>query len=107
MMNFTMKFKNSGIGAEVNILANDHFVAVPYDCLGLTADDDGVIAAGTIVEGVGILLSDVYPDENPNGAVVIHGFINRDKLPEAPADESAFPQLTFLPIEITSTDETA
>ncbi|MCD8091040.1 MAG: hypothetical protein LUD81_10575 [Clostridiales bacterium] len=94
-----MKFKTTGVGADVNILANDHYVAVSYDCSDLTPDDEGIIVAGTIVDGVGILLSDVYPEENPNGTVVIHGFINRDKLPEAPADESAFPQLTFLPIE--------
>lgn len=104
-----MKFKTTNIGQPNTILANDHFVAVNYDCSELTADD-GVIKAGTIIDGVGVLLNDVYPDENPNGAVVIHGFIERDKLPTAPTDESAFPQITFLPIEAKTesggTDET-
>lgn len=94
-----MKFKTTDIGQPSNILANDHYVAINYDCSELTADDDGVVKAGTIVDGVGVLLNDVYPDENPNGAVVIHGFIDRDKLPTAPTDESAFPQITFLPLE--------
>lgn len=94
-----MKFKTTNIGQPNTILANDHYVAVNYDCSELTADDEGVVKAGTIIDGVGILLNDVYVDENPNGAVVIHGFIERDKLPEAPSDESAFPQITFLPIE--------
>lgn len=101
-----MKFKTTNIGQPNTILANDHYVAVNYDCSELTADDEGVVKAGTIIDGVGILLNDVYVDENPNGAVVIHGFIERDKLPEAPSDESAFPQITFLPIE-NSTDSTS
>lgn len=94
-----MKFKTTNIGQPSNILANDHYVAINYDCSELTADDDGVIAAGTTIDGVGVLLNDVYVDENPNGAVVIHGFIDRNKLPSAPTDESAFPQITFLPLE--------
>lgn len=94
-----MKFKTTDIGQPNTILANDHFVAVNYDCSKLTVDDDGVVKAGTIVDGVGVLLNDVYPDENPNGAVVIHGFIDRDKLPTAPEDESVFPQITFLPLK--------
>lgn len=93
-----MKFKTTNIGQPSNILANDHYVAINYDCSKLTATD-GVIKAGTIIDGVGILLNDVCPDENPNGAVVIHGFIDRDKLPTAPTDESVFPQITFLPIK--------
>lgn len=107
-----MKSKTTNIGQPKNILANDHYVAVNYDCSKLTPDEEGVVKAGTIVDGVGVLLNDVYPNENPNGAVVVHGFIDRDKLPEAPSDESAFPQITFLPIEnstdtsTTSNDET-
>lgn len=94
-----MKFKRTDIRQPSNILANDHYVAINYDCSKLTATD-GVIKAGTIVDGVGVLLNDICLDENPNGAVIIHGFIDRDKLPTAPIDESAFPQITFLPIEV-------
>lgn len=93
-----MKFKTTDIGQAKNILANDHYVAINYDCSELEAED-GVVKAGTIVDGVGVLLNDVSVDENPNGAVVIHGFIDRDKLPKKPEDESAFPQITFLPIK--------
>lgn len=101
-----MKFKRTDIGQPSNILANDHYVAVNYDCSKLTADDEGVIKAGTIVDGVGVLLNDVCVNDNPNGAVVIHGFIDRDKLPTAPTDESVFPQITFLPIKETKVTET-
>lgn len=96
-----MKFKTEKVSQSVNILANDHYVAINYDCSSLTATD-GVVAAGTVIDGVGVLLDDVYVDENPNGTVVIHGFINRDKLPTAPTDETAFPQITFLPVKTTT-----
>lgn len=84
-----MKFTTKSITQGKNILANDHYVAIPYDCSDLTATN-GVIAAGTIVPAndataIGVLLYDVYPNENPNGAVVIHGFIESTKLPVAPS----------------------
>lgn len=91
-----MKFKTTNIGQPKNILANDHYVAINYDCSELTPDEKGVVKAGTIIDGVGVLLNDVYPDENPNGAVVVHGFISKAKLPVAPTDDKAFPQITFL-----------
>lgn len=89
-----MKFKNTVIASDKLILANDHYVAIPYNCSEVTADDDGVIKAGTLIpsndgEAVGVLLTDVVPKENPNGAVIIHGFIVSDKLPEAPSAEAA------------------
>lgn len=101
-----MKFKKTDIGQPNTILANDHFVAINYDCSKITADDNGIIKAGTIIDGVGVLLDDVNVNENPNGAVVIHGFIDRDKLPVAPKDESVFPQITFLPIKVTESTQT-
>ncbi len=84
-----MKFTEKNFAGGATILANDHYVAIPYDCSALTGAD-GVIAAGTIVPAndataIGVLLNDVYPEENPNGAVVIHGFIKSTKLPQAPA----------------------
>lgn len=91
-----MKFKTTDIGQPNTILANDHFVAVNYDCSKLTVDDDGVVKAGTIVDGVGVLLNDVYPDENPNGAVVVHGFVLKSKLASTPEDESKYPMIKFL-----------
>lgn len=87
-----MKFTTKDVTQGVTILANDHYVAIPYDCSKLTATD-GVIKAGTIIpsndnKAIGVLLNDIYPDENPNGAVVIHGFIEADKLPTAPTSDA-------------------
>lgn len=97
-----MKFKTEKIGTDINILANDHFVAVPYDCTELEAlATEGVIPAGTIVPAndvtaVGVLLHDVNLGENPNGVAVIHGFINLTKLPTAPATTVNMKQITFI-----------
>ena len=72
------------------ILANDHYVAVPYDCTGLASlAENGVIPAGTIVPAndataEGVLLEDVRVQQNPNGAMVMHGFLRQSRLPVAP-----------------------
>ena len=97
-----MKFTNKSIVSGVTILANDHYVAIPYDCTELTAlANDGVIPAGTIVPAndataIGVLLNDVKLEENPNGAVVVHGFIKKSKLPAEPAESVAIPQVQFM-----------
>ena len=97
-----MKFTNKTVASGVNILANDHFVAVPYDCTNLTAlATEGIIPAGTIIPAndataVGVLLTDVVLAENPNGTIVVHGFINKSKLPVAPAETVAIPQVQFM-----------
>lgn len=83
-----MKFTTKDVTQGVNILANDHYVAIPYDCSKITATN-GVIKAGTIIpsnddKAIGVLLNDVYPAENSNGTIVIHGFIEKAKLPVAP-----------------------
>ena len=98
-----MKFKRTSIAADKLILANDHYVAIPYDCSEVSAGENGVIPAGTIIpandsKAIGVLLTDVVPKENPNGAVVIHGFIETAKLPTAPEDDAktAMKQITFL-----------
>lgn len=98
-----MKYKKASFTPQKEILANDHFVAIPYDCSSLTADSDGVVKAGTMVPkndstAVGVLLYDVMPEDNPNGAVVIHGFVKKSKLPEQPSAEAvtALKQITFL-----------
>lgn len=88
-----MKFKEYSTDSKVNILANDHYVAIPYDCSNITADENGVIKEGTIIpsndeKAEGVLLNPVYKDEDPNGAVVIHGFIKKDKLPSEPSAEA-------------------
>ena len=97
-----MKFTSKSIAQGKNILANDHFVAIPYDCTALSAlATDGVIPEGTIVPAndataVGVLLSPVVLAENPNGTIVVHGFIKKGKLPAAPADTVAIPTVVFV-----------
>lgn len=84
-----MKFKQTSHVQEKLILANDHYVAIPYDCTSIEAAD-GVVKAGTVIPAndstaIGVLLTDVYKDENPNGTIVIHGFIDVGKMATAPA----------------------
>lgn len=99
-----MKFKTTGVAQGVNILANDHFVAIPYDCTELAAlATDGVIKEGTIIPAngataIGVLLNPVVLAENPNGTIVIHGFIESGKLPAAPVEaaKTALAQIKFM-----------
>lgn len=97
-----MKFTTQSVAQGVNILANDHYVAIPYDCSALSSlAKDGVIKEGTIipsndVNAIGVLLNPVVLAENPNGTIVIHGFIKKSKLPVAPNEAVAIPQVQFL-----------
>lgn len=85
-----MIFSKTSIGTGTEILYNDHYVAIPYDCTSLTGlATNNVIPAGTLIpsndgDAVGVLLHDIDLTENPNGTVVIHGFIRQAKLPTAP-----------------------
>lgn len=97
-----MKFTTKSVNTAVEILANDHYVAQSYDCSALSATD-GIVKAGTIVpsndaSAKGVLLYNVNVNENPNGAIVVHGFIKTDKLPVAPdeAAKTALKLVTFV-----------
>ena len=85
-----MKFQTTTVGTNSIILANDHYVAVPYNCGTLTAlATNDVIPAGTVGpsnddKAKGVLLSPVNLAENPNGTIVVHGFIQSSKLPAVP-----------------------
>ena len=99
-----MKFTSKSVAGSVNILANDHYVAIPYDCSAIEGTN-GVVKAGTIIPAndataIGVLLTDVVLGENPNGTIVIHGFIEKKKLPVAPATEAitALKGITFMPV---------
>lgn len=86
-----MKFNSTKIAENKIILANDHYVAVTYDCSDIEADENGVIKAGTVLPAndntaIGVLLDDVDKNSNPNGTIVVHGFIRKDRIPAAPAD---------------------
>lgn len=89
-----MKFTTKDVAQGINILANDHYVAIPYDCTALSAlATNGIIKAGTIVpsndgDAVGVLLNDVVLAGNPNGAIVIHGFIKQSALDKAPTEQA-------------------
>ena len=97
-----MKFTDKSVAQGKNILANDHFVAIPYDCTELSSlATDGIIPEGTIIPAndataKGVLLNPVVLAENPNGTIVIHGFIKKSKLPAAPASTVAIPTVVFL-----------
>lgn len=99
-----MKFTSKTITQGVEILANDHYVATEYNCTDLEAlATDGVIKAGTVIPAndataKGVLLYDVTLANNPNGAIVIHGFIKTSKMPTKPAEAAitALKGVTFL-----------
>lgn len=96
-----MKFKTETVTRTKEILWNDHYVAIPYDCSAIAADENGIIPAGTMIPAndataIGVLLSDVSKEGNPNGTVVIHGFIKKAALPAAPADTVALPMVQFM-----------
>lgn len=96
-----MKFKTTAINRTNEILYNDHYVGIPYDCSALAANGDGIVPAGTIVpandaSAIGVLLYDVAKDDNPNGTIVIHGFIRKNKLPAAPAEAVKLPMIQFM-----------
>lgn len=86
-----MQYTKSTIAMTKEILYNDHYVGIPYDCTELSSlATNGVIPAGTLIPAndgtaVGVLLNDVTLAENPNGTVVIHGFIKQAALPTAPS----------------------
>lgn len=88
-----MKFTQKTHAQGKEILANDHYVAIPVNLANWVGADDGIVKAGSIVpnndaRAKGVLLNDVNINENPNGALVVHGFIKLNKLPEAPTTEA-------------------
>lgn len=96
-----MKFTTRTVTPKLEILYNDHYVAMPYDCSAIEANEKGIIPAGTIVPAndataIGVLLSDVVKEDNPNGTIVIHGFIKKSKLPAQPASSVAIPMIKFM-----------
>lgn len=81
-----MKFTNASVAGNVEILAADVFTAIPIKI----AETD-VVLAGTPVtaagmkdtagtNAMGILLYDVDPAANPNGAAVVAGVIDAKKV---------------------------
>ena len=99
-----MRFTETPVTVTNEILYNDAYVAIPYDCTALTSlATNGVIPAGTVIPAngataIGVLLHDVTLAENPNGTIVVDGFINEAKMPAAPvaAAISALSNIHFM-----------
>jgi len=96
-----MKFSHTAVTRTAEILYNDHYVAMPYDCSSIQANEQGVIPAGTMIPtndatAKGVLLHDVVKADNPNGTIVTHGYIKKAKMPAAPAESVNLPGLHFM-----------
>lgn len=80
-----MKYEKTQYGGTIEILAADDFVALPVSVKGSTVVKAGtpVKADGTVLSATtdaqGILLYDVDPTSNPNGAMLVQGVINLTK----------------------------
>lgn len=76
-----MKYTETNVGGGVEILASKDFQAIPVKVAGSSAVKAGtpLTAAGASTTGanaIGVLLYDVDPAENPNGAAVVQGIID-------------------------------
>lgn len=111
-----MNFSSTTVGGTVEILASNDYQAVPLAVTetelvkaGMPMKNDGKKAADGS-EAIGILLYDVDPKVNPNGAVVVDGIIDWAKAKEhskatATAEDmaKALPNIVFRD-KITDTD---
>lgn len=109
-----VKMKTYGATTGKQILATpDHYVAIAVKHDQATAEEQGlavlengryIVKAGTIypkndATATGVILNDYdVTDGDANMAVVIHGFIQKSKLPVQPASTaiSALPMIKFL-----------
>lgn len=112
-----IEYRTQNFTTSKQILAiPDHYVAIAKSILKdseLATDVEGkkIVRAGTIYpsnddKAIGVIMNDydiTYGDANV--AVIIHGFIRTDKLPEAPSEgaKTALKQIAFLPLESTAT----
>lgn len=77
-----MKFEKKSVGGTVEILASKDFQAIPAKIAGTDIVKAGmpITEAGAAVQdgtgAVGILLHDVDPNANPNGALVVSGIVD-------------------------------
>lgn len=83
-----MKLTDTQVAAGVEILAADTFVAIP-----ILVDETGLVKAGTpmtkagkkitatsYATAAGMLLYDVDPTANPNGALLVQGVVDKAKV---------------------------
>ena len=77
-----MKMENTAAVGGVEILATDVYQAIPVEVAGASVVKAGspLTAAGTVADAaenaVGVLLYDVDPANNPNGALVVAGIVD-------------------------------
>lgn len=94
-----MYFDTKSIGGGIEILASNDYQAVP-----VTITESAAVKGGTPVtqdgkkaadgsNAIGILLYDVDPTVNPNGAAVVDGIVNWDKC-KTNAPDSATAEIT-------------
>lgn len=89
----------------------DHYVAMAQKfekdhSLAVTENGRKIVKAGTLypandATAIGVVFRDLdVTDGDKNGAVILHGYIKTDKLPNAPTANAiaALNQITFLPI---------
>ena len=101
-----MKFAKTAYAGTIEILASNDYQAIPIKVAGESVVKAGtpLTAAGASTTGsgaVGILLYDVDPLANPNGAAVVQGIIDATKaqahcsVSYADALYSALPGIVF------------
>lgn len=79
-----MKFTETTVAGDIEILASKDFQAIPVKIAGNSVIKAGapITSAGASTTGegaIGILLYDVDPTKNPNGAAVVAGIIDATK----------------------------
>ena len=87
-----MKFTTNSSGEQFTILAADHYIAIPINITettlvkagtpikgGGTIAKDSSTGAAKVADAIGVLLYDVDPAVNPNGALLIHGVVDGTK----------------------------
>ena len=83
-----MKFTKTSVGGTVEFLAADDFVAIPICVTEAAAVPAGMsmtaagkkVATTSYATAVGMLLYDVDPTENPNGALLVQGVVDKKKV---------------------------
>ena len=104
-----IKMKTVGYASATNILAiPDHYVAIARklekDSALATTTTEGrkIVKAGTLfpandATAIGVVLNDYdVTDGDQMAAIVIHGFIQKSKLPAAPAGTVDIPLIKFV-----------
>ena len=78
-----MKFTKTSVGGTIEILAADDFVAIPIcvtEAAAVPAGAGKKVATTSYATAVGMLLYDVDPTENPNGALLVQGVVDKKKV---------------------------